>query len=73
MDNTDSLLFSKTNLSQNHPMERKAKKKSENERILEEHIIRLKKEKPIWLKKSILEEIKKEGGNIDSTYILKVG
>jgi hypothetical protein len=72
LENTDSLLLSRTHLTQNSGVERRSKKKSTNEKILEEQIIKQKKEKPIWLKKSLIAKLKSEGYNVESTYILKV-
>ena len=72
MENTDSLLLSKTNLSQNYTNKNKIKKHNQNELFLENQIQKLIKEKPIWLKKSLIERLKKNGGNVESNYILKV-
>jgi 2,3-bisphosphoglycerate-independent phosphoglycerate mutase len=72
LENTDSLLLSKTNLNENSVKVRKSKKHNQNEEFLEKLIKELIKEKPVWLKKSIINRIKQNGGNVDSNYILKV-
>lgn len=75
LENTDSLLFSKINLTEPSMANRKikSKKRSRNEQFLEEQIEALIKEKPIWLKKSLMEKLKSRGGNVESSHILKVG
>ena len=73
LENTDSLLFSKMNMIDSVVNRKtKTKKRTQNENFLEKQIVKLIKEKPVWLKKSLLETLKSKGGNVESSYILKV-
>lgn len=75
LENTDSLLFSKMNLTEQSLANRKVKSKrrSQIEQVLEEQIQESIKEKRVWLKKSLLMRLKSKGGNVESSHILKVG
>lgn len=75
LENTDSLLFSKMNLTEQSLANRKVKSKrrSQIEQVLEEQIQESIKEKRVWLKKSLLTRLKSKGANVESSHILKVG
>ena len=68
----NSMFLSKINQKSIFDSTIKPKKKNKNEIFLEEQICKLKKEKPIWLKKSLISKLKENGANVESNYILKV-